>query len=404
VDAVLTGRVQQRGGELVIHAELVHAVDRSQLWEEKYNRKFAGLLAVEEEIANAISDKLRPRLSSMVQRKVTKRSTDNSEAHLLYLRGRYFWNMRTQQSMSKSVEYLQRAIDLDRNYALAYAALADSYQTGGMPNWPREENFAKAEAAALRALAIDDGLAEAHASLGLLKMQQWDWPTAKRELKRAIELNPNYAPAHNWYGMYLDLTAHNAEAFAEFRQAQQLDPASAIYATNLGWKFCERREYDRAIAQFQVAEELNPKAAQVHATLARCYFLRNMYPEAISELEKGLAINPTAPHLLSALARTYARQGKKDRALIILDQLKKQDQAEVAQLRDVSLHPKDDVPAPIALLYIELKDKESAFEWLEKAYQRRSPWLGALKCDVEFDPLRSDPRFENLIRRVGLPS
>jgi TolB-like protein/Flp pilus assembly protein TadD/predicted Ser/Thr protein kinase len=393
VDTVLSGRVQQRGDTLVIHADLVNVLDGSQLWGEKYNRKFTDLLAVEEEIAKAISDKLRPRLSSVVQRRVTKRSTDNLEAYQLYLRGRYFWNMRTKGSLSKGIEHFQQAIELDRHYALAYAGLADSYQfLAGAPNWPREENVAKAEAAAKTALAIDDELAEAHASLGLIKMGQWDWINAEKQLRRAIELNPSYAPAHNWYGIYWGTMAHAEQAAAEFTQAQQLDPTSAVYAINLGSIFCRMGQYDRGIAQLQVAEQLNPKGAAVHAQLATCHWWRKMYQEAIAEFEKELAINPTDQYPLSALAQVYARLGNKDRALSILNQLKERDQAEDAAL-------------PIAMLYTELKDKESAFEWLEKAYQRHSGGLGliSLKGDTEYDSLRSDPRFADLLRRMGFP-
>jgi len=394
VDTVLTGRVEQRGDTLFIHAGLVNVVDRSQLWGEKYNRKFTDLLAVEEEIAKAISDKLQVRFSSMVRRSVAKRSTDNPVAYQLYLRGRYFWNMRTKEYLSKSIEYFQQAIDLDHNYALAYAGLADSYQfLIGYSTAPREENFAKAEAAALRALAIDDELAEAHATLGNVAALKWDWLTAKKEFKRAIDLKPNYALAHNWYGLYLKHIAHSGEAVAEFTRAQELDPASAISAANLGNVFCQRGEYDQGIARLRDAEELNPKSAYVHFSLgASCYLPRNMYQEAIDEFEKELAINSTATEAVSSsmLAYTYARLGNKDRALSVLKQLKERDQNE-------------DLAVPISLGYIGLNEEESAFEWLEKAYQRRSPGLLTLKVDHAFDSLRSDPRFADLVRRIGFP-
>jgi serine/threonine-protein kinase len=392
VDTVLTGRVQQRGDTLVIHANLVNVVDRSQLWGEKYNRKLTDVLSVEEEIAKAISEKLRPRLSSMVARRMTKRSTDNPEAYQLYLRGRYFWNMRTKESLSKSIEQFEQAIGIDPNYALAHAGVADSYESLAYYAFvPREEYVAKAEAAALKALAIDDELAEAHATLGFIRLTKWDWLTAEKQLKRSIELNPNYAQAHGSYGSYLSLMAQSNQAVAEFVRAQQLDPASAVYAGNLGVEFCQMGQYDKGIAQLKDAQQLTGNRAFQHFVLATtCYSPRKMYQEAIDELEKALAINPTDPRFSGQLANVYAQSGNKDRALTILEQLKERDRSE-------------DAATAIATAYIGLDDKERAFEWLEKAYQRRSLALGRLKISKTFDPLRSDPRFEDLVRRVGFP-
>ncbi len=391
VDAVLMGRVQQRGGTLVVHADLVSLRTGSQLWGEKYNRKLTDLLTVEEDIAKAISDKLRPRLTAEVQHRVSRRYTDNPEAYQLYLRGRSFWNKRTKETLNRGIEYFRQAIEVDPNYALAYAGLADSYTLLAYYGYaPSNESHVKAEAAAVKALALDDELAEAHASLGNLKLNKWDWLNAEKELKRAIALNPNYAASHNWYGLYLLWTVHIDQAVAEFTRGQQLDPASAVYGTNLGSISCYRGEYDRGLAQFRDSLQLDPNAFTHFLLALSCYLPKEMYQEAIDELKQALALNPTNTEVSGTLAHAYALWGNKDRALIILKELKERDEGVNAA-------------TAIAQVYVGLDDKDRAFEWLEKAYQRRSRALVGLKIHRIYDPLRSDPRFTDLVRRIGFP-
>jgi len=390
VDAVLTGQVQQLGSTLVVHADLVNPGTGSQLWGEKYNRKLTDVLTVEEDIAKTISEKLRTRLAADVQRRITKHYTDNPEAYQRYLRGRYFWNKRTKESLNTAIEYFQQAIELDPNYALAYAGLSDSHALLGYYSYaPKKEARATAKAAALKALALDEELAEAHASLGILKLQEWDWLNAERELQRAISLNPNYAVAHNWYGLYLLWTGRLDQAIAEQTRAQQLDPASPVYPANLGTIACSSGQVDRGIAQLKEAQQLDANTAFVHTLLAYCYMKGQMYREAVDQLKQGLALNENDPSIRGALGYAYVQLGNRDLALSILSDLKKRDE-------------RVDEASSIASIYLALDDKEQALEWLEKAYQRRSPDLVFLKIGWLYDPLRSDPRFENLLRRIGL--
>src|SRR5262249_20597237 len=250
VDTVLTGRVQQRGDSLIVHADLVNLADRSQLWGEKFNRKLTDLPALEEDIARAISDKLRPRLTADLRQRLTKRPTGSSEAYELYLRGRYLWNKRTKEDVNKSIEYFQQGIQFDPKYALAYAGLSNAYATLA---WyalaPAKENYARAEEAALRALALDEEQAEAHAALGFVKMVQWEWGKAEEEFKRSIALSPNYATAHNWYGFLLLIPARLREGGVEFDRARQLDPATGIYVINQASTSCLMGQYDQGLAQ-----------------------------------------------------------------------------------------------------------------------------------------------------------
>src|SRR6266852_5605292 len=390
VGAVITGHVQQRGDTLVVRADLVNLETGSEIWGEKYNRKLTDLLAVEAEIATAISEKLRPRLTARMQQRVAKRNT-NSEAYQLYLRGRYFWNKRTKEAVNQSLEYFQRATELDPDYALAYAGLADAYGSLAHLQYARtEEVYPKAEAAALKALALDEELPEAHAALGYIKMTQWDWLTTEKECKRAIALSPSYALAHSWYGVLLLRMARFEEAAAEFTQALQLDPASVAYIGNLGWTFCLSGQYDRGVALLEEDLRMAPDLPYAHLLLAGCYLRMKTYRQAIDELKRGIAMRSTDPRFWGQLAYAYARSSNKDGALTILSELKERDRIE-------------DVAPVIAGAYAGLDDRDRAFEWLEKAYRRRSSTLIPIKVDPALDSLRSDPRFADLVHRMGLP-
>jgi TolB-like protein/Tfp pilus assembly protein PilF len=393
VDAVLTGNLIQRGETLIIKMELVKVEDGSQLWGEQYQRKFSGVLAVQAEIAKQISEKLRLKLTGEEQQRLTKVYTASDAAYQLYLKGRYYWNRRTPESVNKSIEYLQQATDKDPNYALAYAGLADSYSLLGSPIGgisPREA-FPKAKAAALKALELDDTMAEAYASLALVRLRyDWDWLAAERESKRAIELNPNYSMAHQIYADYLRVMGRPDEAMAEIKRAQELEPLSLNTNSVLGVHFYFAHQYDRAIEQSQKTLELDPNFPQAYLFLVWAYVQKARYQEAIAALKKATSISPGDVRFVSTLGHVYAVSGQRGEAVKILDQLK-----ELSRQRYIS-------PLEIGIIYAGLGEKEQAFAWLDKACAGRSWPLPNLKFDPRFDSLRSDPRFADLVRRIGL--
>ncbi len=391
VGAVLTGRVVQRGDALIIQADLVDTGDGSQLWGERYNRKLSDIFAVQEEIAKEISEKLRPRLTGEEKKRLTKRHTENTEAYQLYLKGRYYWNKRTEEGVKKGIEYFQHAIEKDPGYALAYTGLADSYAVLGYYNYlPSKEAYPRAKAAATKALAIDDTLAEAHASLANTRYYDWNWAQAERELMRAIELNPNYATAHHWYGLYFFEMGKFDRAIAELQRAQELDPLSLIIGTAMGRAFYNVRQYDQAIERLQKTLELDPNFGLAHTMSAQAYEQKGMHEEAITALRNALTLTGGNPETLAALGHTYAKSGRRDKAMEILGQLH-----DLSKQRHVSSYD-------VAIIHVGLGDLDQAFAWLEKAYAERAPRLIWLNVDPIFDTLRSDPRFADLLRRLGL--
>ena len=393
VRAVLTGRVVEREGSLIIQADLLDVTDGSQLWGEQYHRKVSDLLAVQEEIARQISERLRLKLTGEEQKRLTRHHTENAEAYQLYLKGRYYWNKRTPEALSKGIEYFQQAIDRDPNFALAYAGLTDSYSllgsaVGGLS--PRE-TFSKAKAAAVKALQIDDTLAEAHAAQALVNLRyDWDWSATEREIKRAIALNPNYATTYHWYADYLVVMGRLEEAIAQIKRAQQLDPLSLIINTVVALRLYHARQYDQAIEQCQKTIEMDPNFSRAHFALGQAYEQQAKYPEAIAALQRATALSPTDLFTVSALGHAYAVSGQTGKAMKILEELK-----ETSRQRYVSPHE-------MAMIYAGLGQKDQAFDWLEKAYADRAWRLPFLKVEPRFDHLRPDPRFTNLVRRVGL--
>ncbi len=393
VRAVLTGRVVQRGDTLSIQTELVDVGKVSQLWGQQYNRKLADILAVQEEITREISEKLLPRLSGEEKKRLTKTYTESTEAYQLYLKGRYYWNKRTEEGLKKGAEYFQQAIEKDPGYALAYTGLADCYSIlGAYEVLPPKEAYPKAKAAAAKALEIDATLAEPHASLGwVYHFYEWNWSGAESEFQLAIRLNPSYATAHHWYGFCLNTMGRFDEALAEIKRAQELDPLSLVISSNVAFSFYLARQYDRAIEQFRKTLEMDPNFAYAHYRLGRTYMQKAMFGEAIVELQKAVALAGGSPFRVASLGQAYALSGKRGEALKILDELK-----ELSKQRQV-------YPAVIAEIYVGLGEKDQAFAWLEKAYAERSGQLRHLKVEPAYDRLRSDPRFQDLLRRVGLP-
>jgi serine/threonine protein kinase/tetratricopeptide (TPR) repeat protein len=396
VQALVTGRVTQRGDDLSVSAELVDAEEDKQLWGEQYTGKLAEIRAVQQEIATAVSEKLRLRLTSEEKTHVSK-SSANPEAYQLYLKGRYHANQATAAGLKKSIEYFQQAIDKDPGYTLAYAGLADSYSAlgGGWQYLPPRDSLPKAKAAAMKALELDDTLAEAHAALAYATFFDWDWPTAEREFKRAIELNPNSAVSHDRYAECLKTRLRFDESISEARRAQELDPLSPEIVSQLGFIYLFTQRYDEAIGQFQKALDLNPNLPPIRAGLSWAYAMKRLYPQALAEYDKisdqDKAVAPENQFIAGTLGWVYALSGRRADALKI-----------AREFRDLSSHAYVDF-YEVAGIYAGLGDKDEAFRSLEKGYDERSATMVYLGIDVFWYGMRSDPRFTDLLRRVGIP-
>ncbi len=393
VRAVFTGRVLQHGDSLVIKTELIDVEQESQLWGEQYRRKMTDIFELEEEISREISGKLRLRLSGEEKKRLVKRYTENTEAYQLYLKGRYYTNKRTEGWIKKGIEYFQQASDADPNYALAYAGLADAYaflasSTGGMP--PRD-TYPKAKAAALKALEIDDALAEAHTSLGFFYlMYDWNFSEAEREFKRAIKLNPGYANAHDGYGFLLKATARNEEAISASRQAKKLDPLSLFTNVSLGWAYYFARDYERAIEQGRKALELEPRFDFAYWIVGLALAQRGMMKESINALNQAVLLTGGGLTFEAHLGYAYALSGKREEAQQVLADLE-----EIAKEKYVSAYY-------FAIIHLGLGEQELTFKWLERAFEERAGFLAFIKVEPMFDPLRSDARFSTLLERMGL--
>jgi tetratricopeptide (TPR) repeat protein len=320
-----------------------------------------------------------------------KRYTDNFEAYQLYVKGHFFWDKRTEEGIKKSIEYFEQAIKLDPSYALAYAGLAVSYVTTAYREMvPPAEASSRAEAAARKALEIDEQLGQAHSALGVLHFRNLDWPEGVREFQRAIDLNPSYSTAHMWYSYYLMALGRFDEAVAEAKRAQELDPLSLIINTQTGTPFFYMRKYDRAIEQYQKALEMDPQFPPARYWLGRAYTQKGAYSEAIEGLRPTVAANPRLRAYITPLAYAYAVSGQRSEAVKLLDELREQ-----ANQRSISAYY-------IALIYAGLGEKDLAFVWLEKAYEENADGIIFLKVEPGFDGLRSDSRFHDLLRRMRL--
>ncbi len=391
VRAVMTGRVLQFGDNLIIKIELVDTADGSQLWGEQYKRKSADIFEIQEEIAEEISEKLRIKLTGEEKKLLVKRYTDNTEAYRLYLQGRFCLSKMTKDALNNAIRHFRQAIDIDPEYALAYAGLADAYYALSSAHLPPNEAMPKARAAAEKALQIDEALAEAHASLALVKaFYEWDWAGAEDEYRRAIELSPGYASAHHWHGWSLALIGRLNEAILEIKQASELDPLSLEINTDLGLSFLFARQYDRAIEQFRKVIEMDPNFIWTHFFMGWAHEQRGDYEEAIHEFQKTAQLDDS-PLILAALGHTYVLSGRRDEALRVLDEMK-----EIRERKHVSSYH-------FAIIQAALGDRDEALRWLEKSYLAREEALVWLKVDPRLDTLRTDARFIDLQRRVGLP-
>jgi serine/threonine protein kinase/tetratricopeptide (TPR) repeat protein len=394
VRSVFKGRVTQVGDNLAISAELIDVRDNSHIWGQQYSRKASDIFALQGDIAKEITTALRTRLTGEDEKRMAKSYTANPEAYQDYLKGRYWWNKRKEDGFNKGREYFQQAIEKDPTYALAYSGLADSYSLLAEYGYvaPRE-SYPRAKEAALKALEIDDTLAEGHASLAWVKtFYDWDRSGGEKEFQRAIELNPAYATAHFWHSLALVSMGRSEEAIAEQKRALQLDPLSLIINRVLGVDFYHARHYDQVIEQEQLTLDMDPNFAFVHMQLCLAYFQKSMYKEGIAECEKELVVSPRHPYALSGLGYAYAVAGRRAEAQKMLDQLN-------------AISEQKYVPAISRVgVYVGLGDKEKAFEWLAKAYEDRSigSSFAVIKADPIYDPLRSDPRFADLLRRMNL--
>jgi serine/threonine protein kinase/tetratricopeptide (TPR) repeat protein len=398
VGALVTGRVTQRGDVLSVSVELVDAREDKQLWGEQYSRKLADMVSVQQEIATAISGNLRVRLTSEEKTRLSKPYAANAEAYQLYLNGRYHANKGTYDGLVKGIEYFQQAITKDPNYALAYAGLAESYVElgGSLIYLPPNEALPKAKIAAMKALELDDSLAEAHAALaGAQLFYDWDWPSAEREVKRAIELNPNSALSHHHYSELLMTRARFDESIAEEMRARELDPLSPDVASELAYEYLVIRRYDESIAQYQKALELDPNFPISRAYLASAFALKGLYAQAIAEFDKipeqTKDVAAENQIVASILGWVYAVSGRRADALKIAKQFK-----------DLASHAYVDL-YQVAAIYAGLGDKDEAFRLLEKAYEEHSSGMLFLAPDPFWDGMRSDSRYAELVRRVGFP-
>lgn len=384
VESVLAGSLQKAGNRLRITVELVKVSDGYPLWSEKYERNMEDIFTLQDKISLSVVDNLRIKLLGEEKAELVMRHTQNPEAYNLFLKGLYFWNKRTADDIRKAINNFEQAIKLDSNYALAYARLADSYSllpfyTSVLP----KEAFTKAKSAVIKALDIDETLAEAHSALGFIKMYyDWDWEAAETELKRAIQSKASYVTAHHWYAEYLSWMGRHEEAIEEISRAHEIDPLSLLINYIKAYVLFYARQYERAIEQCQKTLELDPNFHMPHVGLGRAYLAKGMYEEAIAEFQKSGD--------KTYLGFAYAEAGKRDEALAILQEMKER-------------WKRGDIRAlPIARVYVGLGEEDLALEWLEKSLERREPRMVMLKVDPRFDKLRSNPRFKALLKKMNL--
>ena len=391
VRAVLTGRMLQRGDNLIISAELLDVRDNKQIWGEQYNRKVSDALAVQQEISREITDRLRIKLSGEEQKQLTRRDTTNAESYQFYLRGRYYWNKRTGDNLNKAIAEFQQAADKDPNYALAYTGLADSYvlledYTGA----PASETCPKAKAFAERALQLDPSSAEAHASLAFTYTQLWQWDHAEEEFKRSIELNPNYASAHQWYSLHLRCLGRFDESLKEAKRAWENEPLSLINNVSVGQSSQAVGDVTSAIEFGKKVIDLDPNFPRGHEELGLAYLAKKLYPEALTEFQKAVELSGRARRSLGYFGFALAITGRRDEALAVIKELQRKYEKHEALGQD------------LAAVYAGLGEKDQAFAWLEKSFQDRSGQLGRTWWEPPFESLRSDARFTDLLRRMGL--
>jgi TolB-like protein/DNA-binding winged helix-turn-helix (wHTH) protein/Tfp pilus assembly protein PilF len=387
VDYILEGSVRREGNRVRITAQLVRVSDQTHLWAETYDRDVGEVLSLQGDVALIIAGRIGIELTGEDSDRLASAGPNSPEAYEDYLKGRFFWNKMTVEGLQKAIEHFESAIRRDPEYAEAHAGLADSYASLGLWGLPGQEALGRAKNAAEAAIVIRESLAEGHASRAFIAMSyEWDWETAEREFRRALALDPGCATAHHRYGYYLMLKGRWEEAGAELKKAQELDPLSMTINANVGFRLYLMRQYDAAIDHWTENLEMDPNFPLMHGYLGMAYVMSERYPEALAAFERAKG----TPGVTAALGYVYGVMGRTQEA-----------EKQLAALREVA--KREFVPAfYVALLYTGLGDMEQAFSWLEKAHEERSGYLMEIHVDPMFDPLRSDPRFPEFVRRLGL--
>ncbi len=391
VDGIVEGSVLRSGNRVRINVQLVQPGIEKRIWGQTYERDLRDVLTLQSEVTRAITDEMRVKLKPAEAARLTKVHVSSPEAQLAYAKGRFYWNKRTEEGLRKGVEYFGDAIDKDPGYALAYVGLADSWVPRAWYAYvPPEEAFPRAKKAITKALELDPELAEAHTTLAFIDLYyDWDWTAADREFRRAIELNPNYANAHHWYGEYLSLVGKHDVAIRESESARELDPLSSIIKTWVGSRYFFARRYDAAVEQYRNVTELDPDFAPAHLALGQAYEQKRMFPEAIAEIQEAVDRSGGSPVYRASLAHAYGVSGRRNDALKLIYELK-----QLAGHRYVA-------PFDVAMAYLGIGDKDKTLASLENAFQERSPRLLFLIVEPRFDALRSDTRFQEMEKRVG---
>jgi TolB-like protein/DNA-binding winged helix-turn-helix (wHTH) protein/Flp pilus assembly protein TadD len=392
VDAVVEGTVLRSGNKVRITAQLIEASSDKHLWSQSYEGELRDALALQNRVAKAIADQIQINLNPQEQAALKNVKVVNPQAYESYLKGRYFWNKRTADGLKAALTYFNQAIDQDPKYAPAYSGLADTYAL--LADWEYgvmtpKEALPKARAAAIKALELDDTLGEAHNSLAFcLDVFDWDFDSAGREYRRAIELNPGYATAHQWYASHLIVLGRNDEAIAELRKAESLDPLSLIISADLADFLIISHAYDESIRESRKTIEMDPNFALAHNQLGQAYLQKQMDDQAVAELQKAVQLSGNSPTCMANLARAYVAFGKRSEAAKLLGDLEKRSTSAYSNASE------------IAVIYVALGDADQAMTWLEKSYEDR--FNPSVLLRPGFDPLRSDPRFESLLRRIGI--
>jgi serine/threonine-protein kinase len=389
VGAVLTGKVVQRGNSLSIQTELIDVKNVSQLWGEQYNRTLADIITVQQDIAEKVAEKLQTQLSGEERTHLTARHTTNPEAYQMYLQGRFYWNKRTSEGVAKGLDYFQRAVELDPAFALGHVGIADCYAVGLMGGLTRAESNGRLKVAATRALELDESLAEPHAALATeIAYYEYDFAGAEKEFRRSIELNPTYPTVHHWFAEFLVFMGRFEEGLSEYRRATELDPLSLAIASDYGLGLYFSRQYDRSIEQLKKTIEMDPNFIRSHDYIVGPYYQKGMYDAAFAEIIQGMVVRGDSAALIEKAKRIYASSGFKGMAQFDLDRSIK--------------NPNGPLAFNLAIDYLQLGRKDDALAELEKAYTERQPTMVALKVEPAWDGIRNDPRFQALMKKVGL--
>jgi len=394
VDVILEGTVLHVGNQVRVTAQLIEASTDQHLWAKSYQRDLQDILVLQSELAQAIVEEIEIAVTPEEEARLARSKVVNTPAYKTYLKGRYFWNKRTKEGFEKAIKYFEKAIEKDPTYPLSFVGLADTYSLlGEYAYLSPKDAFPKAKAAVLKALEIEETVAEAHASLGQIRFAgDWDWPGAEQSFQRAIELNPGYATAHHWYAFLLTMMGRHDEALTEIRKAQELDPLSLVINTNIGYIYYFARRYDEAIDQYREVVELDPDFVNVYYKMRQVYAQKGDFKQALAAEQRRLTINGW--EWSAQIGLVYASSGARDQALEILQKMK-------GETKQSYMPPY--LFESFAKIYLGLGENEKALVWLERAYDERATFLRFLAVDPDFDTLRPDPRFQELLQRMKFP-